>query len=108
MESRHLNGGRPEDLAHQKEYSTESLDLAAWLVCQGFSLQRLDPPAQDAPKRLTRFVFDHSDALYEAVTTWESGQPVRDSDLRRYIDVKKGLYRRARIVAQASGGHHGS
>ena len=106
MYPRHSEG-RPENLAHN-EYSTESLDLAAWLVCQGFSLQRLDPPAPDSPRPLTRFVFDHTDALSEAVTAWDSGQPVRDTDLRRYIGVKRDLYRRARIVAQASGGHHGS
>ena len=102
MRPRIPNEGRPDDLAHT-EHSTDNLDLAAWLVCQGFSLQRLDPPAQDSLKRLTRFVFDHSDALSEAVTTWESGRPVRDTDLRRYIGVKKDLYRRARRVAGSEG-----
>ena len=108
MDTRHSNGGRPKDLAHT-EYSTDNLDLAAWLVCQGFSLQRPDPPAQDSMRRLTRFVFHGSDALSEAVATWESGQPVPDTDLRRYISTKKDLYRRARsVAAQGTGGHNGS
>ena len=102
MEYSPRNEGRPQDLA-PNEYSTDNLDLAAWLVCQGFSLQRLDPPAPDSTKRLTRFVFDHSDALSEAVATWDSGQPVRDTNLRRYISTKKDLYRRARHVAGSTG-----
>ena len=70
--------------------------------------QRLDaqlsmPDRQDSPKRLTRFVFDHLDTLSEAVSMWEGGQPVRDTDLRRYISTKKDLYRRARHVAGNGG-----
>ena len=87
---------------HRQHFTTESLDLAAWLVCQGFPLQRLDPPAQPASTPLTGFVFESSEALAAAVTTWESGQPVRHADLRRYISVKRDLYRRARRVATST------
>ena len=102
MDTRH-HEGRPKDLAHTKEYSTESLDLAAWLVCRGLSLQRLDPAELTAPRPLTRFVFRTTDDLSEAVAIWERGQPVRDTDLRRYISAKKDLYRRARHVQRLAG-----
>lgn len=82
------------------EYHTDNLDLAAWLVCQGFTLQRLDPPPASAPRQLTRFAFTETDDLADAVTAWESGQPVLGTDLRRYIVIKRDLYARARAVAR--------
>lgn len=86
-----------------RHYSTDSLDLAAWLVCQGFPLQRLDPPSPSSPRPHARFIFPETDDLRDAVSAWESGQPVVGTDLRRYISVKKDLYRRARSVVAREG-----
>jgi len=97
------NAGRHGALAQTDEYSTRSLDLAAWLVCDGFTLERLDAPALDSPRALTGFVFLSDPSLPEAVAKWESGQPVLDTDLRRYISAKRDLYRRARSVARQGG-----
>ena len=102
MDTRHSNAGRPENLA-RNEYSTENLDLAAWLVCQGFSLHRLHPPPTSAQRQLTRFVFPRTDELHSAISAWESGQPVLGTDLRRYITIKKDLYSRARRVVAREG-----
>ncbi len=97
--------GGPKELAQDStDYSTDSLDLAAWLVCHGFSLLRLQPPAQNSTRRLTHFVFEHSEDLVTALDTWESGQPVRDTDLRRYIGVKKDLYHRAHALSRRARG----
>lgn len=103
MPTRHLNG-RSHDLTHPKLYTTESLDLAAWLVSQGFPLHRLDPPSDPTTKPLTRFVFPNTDDLADAVSLWESGQPVIGTDLRRYVSVKKDLYRRARQLMNRAEG----
>lgn len=86
-----------------REYSTDSLDAAAWLVCQGFSLLRLDPPDASSSKPHARFIFPLSEELSEAVSVWESGQPIAGTDLRRYISVKKDLYHRARQVVGRQG-----
>ena len=86
------------------DYSTESLDLAAWLVCQGFPLHRIDPPSRSNPKPHASFVFPESEDLSEAVSTWESGQPILGTDLRRYISVKRDLYGRARSVVSHKAG----
>lgn len=83
-----------------QEYSTESLDLAAWLVCRAFQLERLDPPDSSDSKPHARFVFPATDDLDEAVSSWESGQPIVGTDLHRYTSVKRDLYGRARSVAR--------
>lgn len=92
----------PQEGQHT-DYSTSLLDLAAWLVCQGFPLQRIDPPGPSAPKPHARFVFPRTEELTEAVSTWESGQPVLGTDLRRYTATKRDLYRRARRVVAREG-----
>ncbi len=81
-------------------YITDRLDLAAWLVCQGFALQRLDPPAPSAPRPHARFVFPATEELSEAVSAWERGQPIHGTDLRRFVSVKKDLFARARRVVE--------
>lgn len=88
----------------QDEFRTESLDLAAWLVSQGFPLQRLDPPDDSAQRPHAWFIFPRTGDLTEAVSTWESGQPILGTDLRRYISVKKDLFGRARRVVSREGG----
>lgn len=87
-----------------EEYSTDSLDLAAWLVCQGLPLRRLDPPDASSSKAHARFVFPATDDVNEAVSAWKSGQPIHGTDLRRYVSVKKDLYARARRVVAREGG----
>ncbi len=92
-----------------QEYSTEHLDLAAWLVCRGFQLERLDPPDSSDPRPHARFVFPATDYLIEAVSAWESGQPVLGTDLHRYTSVKRDLYGRARsVVSRVAGGSDAS
>ena len=81
------------------EYATDSLDLAAWLVCQGVSLRRIDVPHLSA-KPNPRFVFPNYEDLYAMLSDWWSGQPVGISDLTTYLNVRRDLFRRAREEAQ--------
>ncbi len=103
MNTRHYIDGAHDTARQPTESITDSLDLAAWLVCQGFTLHRLDPPPNSAPKQHTRFVFPSTEDLNIAVSAWESSQPVLGTDLHRYINVKQDLYRRARSVAREGG-----
>ena len=103
MNRRHYIESAHDTDRQQAEYITDSLDLAAWLVCQGFALHRLDPPPNSAPKQHTGFVFPRTEDLNIAVSAWESSQPVLGTDLHRYINVKKDLFRRARSVAREGG-----
>lgn len=96
----HANTGSDLDA----EYGTDNLDLGAYLLCRGLSLRRLEPPAPTADRPHARFIFPRTQELTDALTDWESGQPLRGIDLRRYLSVKKDLYRRARRVVSRKGG----
>ncbi len=82
------------------EYATDRLDLAAWLVCLGVSLQRIDVPPVSAPKPNPQFVFPKLEDLYAMLSDWIGGQPVGTSDLTTYLNVRRDLFRRAREEAQ--------
>ena len=103
MNNRHSPGSISDPASRPLDYRTESLDLAAWLVCQGFSLHRIDPPSRSNPKPHASFVFPDSEDLSEAISSWESGQPILGTDLRRYITIKRDLFSRARLVTREAG-----
>lgn len=92
-----------DSISDSVDYNTESLDLAAWLICQGFPLHRIDPPGRSNPKPHASFLFPDSGDLTNAVSAWESGQPVLGTDLRRYITIKRDLFSRARRVQACEG-----
>ena len=94
IDSDHVVDPRPA------EYATDSLDLAAWLVCQGVSLQLIDVPSISDPKPNPRFVFPHYEDLSAMLSDWWSGQSVGTSDLHTYLNVRRDLSRRAREEAQ--------
>lgn len=78
-------------------YATRSIDEAAWLIADGFTLQRVRPPAAD--DGLVVFLFPESDDLQDAVSAWESRyvEPVQ-GDVGRFSDARQDLFRQVREV----------
>jgi hypothetical protein len=82
-------------------WSTDDLDLAAFLVLRGHPIRRLDPPAAES-RRCTAF-FDASPALDACVAAWLSSEPVLDN-VREYARVHYSVFRWMRSVLSAVGG----
>lgn len=78
-------------------YATTDIDEAAYLIAEGFSLRRTQPPSSGDD--LVTFIFPESDDLSDAVAAWEDRyvQPVH-SDVGRFSDARQDLFRRVREV----------
>lgn len=78
-------------------FTTTDLDLAAYLIAKGFSLQRTRPPEPD--EELLHFVFSDSEDLRQAVSDWNNRyfEPIT-ADAAELLDARERLYRRVREV----------
>jgi hypothetical protein len=77
-------------------FTTESLDLAAYLVLLGYHLNILSP----AFGTRALFEFPESSDLLMAIVGYERG----NDGAKRLLNIRSRLYREASLVARSGGG----
>lgn len=82
-------------------FTTENLDLAAFLICMGYSMNILRPTC--GTRALFEFVT--SSGLVQAIINYESGSP---TPAKRLLNTRSRLYREASNVVKREGGRHGN
>jgi hypothetical protein len=82
----------------ENEYSISQISCAAFLVCAGHQLLRLEPMGNG--KRLCRFIFEHDPRIAESrMRFWEYQATV---DPRKFAEVMTGLKKKAVDKTQES------
>lgn len=78
-------------------FKTSDVDLAAYLVCRGERLLRVEPPA-NPPPWICDFVFNDTANVFECMREWGADCEGRFVDALSFSKERIRLYRRARDI----------
>lgn len=81
------------------EFATTDVDLAAFLQVRGFTVLRVDPPAQRP--WLADFIFADSLSLMRSVALWGEDDADLQVDAKEFAKQRVRLYRWARSALDA-------